>query len=132
MIAGYDDYEGAAREFCTLPTPLSSSNTLNFSVYYVDSQGNCVPGNIFSVGSGSISAYSVLDSKIHEFQENVNNLSKEKAIEMALWAVKHATYRDGFSGGYINVLEVNKTGIFHLKRTDCRSLEVGIETKIEK
>jgi 20S proteasome subunit beta 5 len=98
----------------------------------VDSQGICVPGNVFSVGSGSISAYSVLDSKIHEFHENVNNLSKEKAIEMALWAVKHATYRDGFSGGYINVLEVNKTGIFHLKRMDCRNLEVGMETKIEK
>ncbi len=91
----------------------------NFLVYYVDNEGSCVEGDLFCVGSGSMSAYSVLDSI-----EQLKDVQKEKAIDSALWAVKHATYRDGFSGGYINVIEVNSTGVFHLKRVDCRSLRI--------
>jgi 20S proteasome subunit beta 5 len=84
----------------------------------VDDSGSCVQGNLFSVGSGSLLAYSILDSKLSSFS------SKDEAINAALSAVKHATYRDGFSGGYINVLEVNETGIFHLYRTDCRNIHL--------
>ena len=91
-------------------------------MYYVDNSGICLSGNLFAVGSGSIHAYSVLDTKTKEFKEELSSMSKSKAIETALWAVKHATYRDGYSGGYINVIEVNQTGIFHLQRVDCRNL----------
>jgi 20S proteasome alpha/beta subunit len=88
-------------------------------VFHVDSEGICVEGDLFCVGSGSALAYSVLDSV-----DKLKDISKEKAIESAVWAVKHATHRDGFSGGYINVVEVNSTGVFHLKRIDCRTLVV--------
>ncbi len=47
--------------------------------------------------------------------------SREFAISTAVRAVKHATLRDGFSGGYINVLEVNSTGIHHILRVDSNS-----------
>lgn len=106
----------------TAGRPLISSS---FLVYYVDNDGSCLSGDFFSVGSGSSSAYSVVDAKLQEIQNNLKDFPKEKAIETLLWAVKHATYRDGFSGGYLNVLEVNQTGIFHLQRVDCRNLKIS-------
>ncbi len=90
-------------------------------MYYVDSEGSCVQGDLFSVGSGSILAYSILDAQKSEHEEDLSKLSKEEAIDTALRAVKHATYRDGFSGGYINVIEVNQTGTFHLRRVDVQT-----------
>lgn len=93
-------------------------------MYYVDSEGSCLQGDLFSVGSGSIVAYSILDSKKSEHEEGLSQLSKDEAVETALRAVKHATYRDGFSGGYINVIEVNQTGTFHLLRADCRDISI--------
>ena len=42
MIAGYDDTGPA--------------------LYYVDSEGQRTPGKVFSVGSGSLYAYGVLDN----------------------------------------------------------------------
>lgn len=79
---------------------------------------------MFCVGSGARYAYAILDHMIEQTNSSTGlaSLPKEKAIDTALWAVKHATYRDGYSGGYINVLEVNQTGIYHLKRVDCRDL----------
>jgi 20S proteasome subunit beta 5 len=85
-----------------------------------------VEGNLFSVGSGSRLAYSILDSKISTFS------SKDEAISAPLSAVKHSTYRDGYSGGYISVLEVNRTGIFHLQKIDCRTIHLGDLDKVVK
>jgi 20S proteasome alpha/beta subunit len=47
-----------------------------------------------------------------------------EAIDTAVKAVRHATYRDGFSGGYINVLIVNASGIHHVRRVDSRSIPI--------
>jgi 20S proteasome alpha/beta subunit len=47
-----------------------------------------------------------------------------QAIDTAVKAVRHATYRDGFSGGYINVLIVNASGIHHVRRVDSRSIPI--------
>lgn len=118
MIAGCDQVNGpSCMKFKTL---LSLHLNLCLLVYYVDSEGSCVQGDLFSVGSGSILAYSILDAKKSEHEEDLNKLSKKDAIDTALRAVKHATYRDGFSGGYINVIEVNQTGTFHLRRVDVQ------------
>lgn len=54
--------------------------------------------------------------------EGLAALSLEDAIRTAVKAVRHATYRDGFSGGYINVLVVNATGIHHVKRVDSKTI----------
>ena len=86
------------------------------NLYYVDSEGSCVQGNCFCVGSGANLAYSVLDVE--------NDLEKlrsvEDAVELATAAIRIATARDGFSGGYINVLHINSTGTHHVRRVDSR------------
>jgi 20S proteasome subunit beta 5 len=90
-----------------------------YVVYYVDSEGSCISGDSFCVGSGAHSAYSILDST------NIDSSNTaEEAVEYALWAVRHATFRDGYSGGYINVVQVNATGIFPLMRVDSRTLKL--------
>ena len=108
---------------------------------------------MFCVGSGSQFAYAVMDTingdssgrPNTEFlfesfpddgdaEEIIGSPSRltsaltrvplEQAIETAVRAVRHATYRDGFSGGYINVLVVNATGIHHIKRIDSKTIKI--------
>ena len=89
-------------------------------MYYVDSEGSCVPGNFFCVGSGANLAYSIIDSS----QKKLDDLSLEEAVELATWAIRHATYRDGYSVGYINIIHINSTGCHHIKRIDSRTLSL--------
>ena len=88
-------------------------------VYYVDSEGVCLKGNVFSVGSGSSLAYSIIDSAWEELQ---TNYTLDQAVDKAMWAVRHATYRDSYSGGYINIIHINSSGVHHIKRIDSRKL----------
>jgi len=70
---------------------------------YVDSDGARVSGSLFAVGSGSPWAYSVLDA------EYSKDLPKDRALDLAEKAVRTATDRDAFSGGFINVFFIDKT-----------------------
>lgn len=92
-------------------------------MFYVDSEGSCLRGKLFCVGSGSILAYSILDSQSKLSDEGLSHISREEAIEIAMNAVKHATMRDGYSGGYINLFEVNCTGTFHLQSKECQQMK---------
>ncbi len=67
-------------------------------IYYVDNTGLRIQGDMFSVGSGSTFALGILDS-----QEERYNLSVEDAIALGIRAIRHATFRDAYSGGYINI-----------------------------
>ena len=91
------------------------------AIYYVDSEGTCIPGQRFCVGSGSTLAYAVLDSQLETLRNN-QSAHVDDAVGVALWAIRHATYRDGYSGGYINVFHINSTGIHHLVRKDAKEL----------
>ena len=74
-----------------------SSNTFiqGAGLYYVDSDGNRMPGNVFSVGSGSLYAYGVLDSGYRW------DMTDEEAYELGRRAIYHATHRDAYSGGIV-------------------------------
>ncbi|CAM9948193.1 unnamed protein product [Discosporangium mesarthrocarpum] len=61
-------------------------------LFYVDNEGARVKGRFFSVGSGSTYAYSVLDVGYRR------DMSVQQAAALAQRAVRHATYRDAFSG----------------------------------
>lgn len=61
-------------------------------------------GERFSVGSGSTFAYGVLDTG-YDF-----NLSIPDALELGRRAIYHATHRDAYSGGSVNVFHVKETG----------------------
>lgn len=64
-------------------------------MYYVDSEGNRVPGQLFSVGSGSTYAYGVLDSGYE------TKMQDEDAFDLGRRAIYHATHRDAYSGGIV-------------------------------
>ena len=90
----------------------------------MDSEGSCVPGDFFCVGSGANLAYSVIDENKKNKNKDLRTLDLEEAVELATWAIRHATYRDGYSGGYINVIHIDKKGCHHIKRIDSRTLNM--------
>ena len=91
------------------------------ALFYVDSEGSCVPGDVFCVGSGANLAYSILDDS----EKKLSDMTVDEAVDVATWALRHATFRDSFSGGYINVIYINATGCHHLKRIDVRTMRVS-------
>lgn len=88
MIAGYDKRVIKRLE---LSKHKNCSSLLFFiqgpGLYYVDSDGSRTDGKVFSVGSGSIYAYGVLD-KGYSY-----DLEDEAAYDLGRRAIYHATYR---------------------------------------
>jgi len=74
------------------------------NLYYVDNDGTRLRGQRFSVGSGSPYAYGVLDTGYR------HDLSVDQAVELGRRAIYHATHRDAYSGGMINVYHITKEG----------------------
>lgn len=67
------------------------------SIYYVDNDGmRCKITDYCSIGSGSLSAYALLDSRYNEV------MTDEEALKLARESIMHATYRDSGSGGVNN------------------------------
>lgn len=74
------------------------------ALYYIDSDGTRLAGNLFCVGSGQTFAYGVLDAEYHY------NLSVEDALELGRRSILAATHRDAYSGGFINLYHVKEDG----------------------
>lgn len=74
------------------------------SIYYVDNKGTRIKGDMFSVGSGSTFALGVLDTDRRE------DMNEEDAIALGIKAIRHATFRDAYSGGYIAVYVITRDG----------------------
>ncbi|POM85107.1 Proteasome subunit family protein [Cryptosporidium meleagridis] len=86
-------------------------------LYYVDNEGSRVKDCKFSVGSGSLYAYGVLDSGYRY------DLTDEEAIDLGKRAIVIATNRDGGSGGLVRVYQINKNGIIkHVPGEDVSEL----------
>mmetsp|Transcript_10589 Transcript_10589/g.13783 ORF Transcript_10589/g.13783 Transcript_10589/m.13783 type:complete len:284 (+) Transcript_10589:267-1118(+) len=77
------------------------------TIYYIDNSGMRIKGDLFSVGSGSTFAFGILDTKSKEEREKMD---EEEAIDFAISAIRHATYRDAGSGGYIGVYVIKNNG----------------------
>ena len=86
------------------------------ALYYVDSEGKRLKGKRFSVGSGSLYAYGVLDAG-YKWE-----LSVEEACELARRAIFQATYRDAYSGGTVSVYHVTEKGWVKVSGDDCDDL----------
>ncbi|KAK4536274.1 hypothetical protein CDCA_CDCA08G2299 [Cyanidium caldarium] len=99
-------------------------------LYYVDNDGTRLHGKRFSVGSGSTFAYGVLD------QEYQWDMEPAAAAELGRRAVFHATHRDAFSGGYINVYHVRADGWVNLSHDDSGIAKfreyIGYERYVKK
>ena len=74
------------------------------ALYYIDSEGTRLAGNLFCVGSGQTFAYGVLDAEYHY------NLTEAEALELGSRSILAATHRDAFSGGFINLYHVKEDG----------------------
>lgn len=73
-------------------------------LFFVDNDGLCLKGQRFSVGSGSVYAYGVLDSHYRW------DLSVEEAVELGRRAIYHAGHRDAMSGGVVRVYHIHANG----------------------
>lgn len=83
---------------------LSGIDETGPNLYYINTEGSRIKGNIFSVGSGMTYAYGVLDT-FYRYDMTV-----EEAVELGKKAIYHATNRDTGSGGVVRVYHVHKDG----------------------
>ncbi|KAK7591172.1 hypothetical protein V9T40_002785 [Parthenolecanium corni] len=86
------------------------------SLYYIDSEGTRTQGKVFSVGSGSVYAYGVLDSGYKW------DLTDEEAYELGRSSIMYATHRDAYSGGIIRVYHIKADGWKHISNQDASDL----------
>merc|ERR1712216_658300 len=73
-------------------------------LFYCDSDGDRIKGDMFSVGSGSTFAYGVFDNGYNW------DLEDEAAQELGRRAIYHATHRDAYSGGTVSVYHIKEEG----------------------
>ena len=78
------------------------------SIYYVDQEGTRLKGEMFAVGSGSTFALGILDTE--STPESRMEMIEDEAVVLAVRAIRHATYRDAYSGGYIGVYVIKQDG----------------------
>ncbi|KAK3882337.1 hypothetical protein Pcinc_003858 [Petrolisthes cinctipes] len=95
-------------------------------LYYVDSDGNRMAGNVFSVGSGSINAYGVMDTGYSW------DLTDTQARELGRKAIYHATHRDAYSGGIVRVYQITKEGWTKISEEDSKNLHYQYEEEKKK
>ncbi|XP_045063561.1 proteasome subunit beta type-5-like [Coregonus clupeaformis] len=86
-------------------------------LYYVDSEGNRVCGDLFAVGSGSMYAYGIVDSGLKQ-----KDLTVEEACDLDRRAIYQATYCDAYSGGQVNLYHVHSEGWTRMSQSDVLML----------
>lgn len=96
-------------------------------LYYVDSDGTRMANDMFSVGSGSTFAYGVMD------QGYSYDMEVDDARELGRRAIYHATHRDAYSGGTVNLYHMMETGWLKVSSSDVGPLhyEYAAQKKAE-
>lgn len=104
MICGWDKtVRPALSILADLVSPLLLDSQ-GPALFYVDSDGTRLKGDLFSVGSGSTFAYGVLD------QGYSYDMSDEDAQELGRRSIYAAAHRDAFSGNTVNIYHVKENG----------------------
>merc|ERR1711865_325113 len=85
-------------------------------LYYCDSDGTRLHGNVFSVGSGSTFAYGCLDSGYKQ------DMTVAEAGELGRRSIYHATHRDAYSGGTVSVYHIGENGWTKISQTNVEEL----------
>lgn len=86
------------------------------ALFYVDSDGTRLKGDVFSVGSGSTFAYGVLDQGYRW------DLDDEAALELGRRSIYAAAHRDAFSGNTVNLYIVKEDGWRFIQNYDVNLL----------
>jgi len=74
------------------------------ALYYIDSDGTRLSGDLFCVRSGQTLPYGVLDA---EYKYEMN---EEEALQLGKWRILAAMHGDAFFGGSINLYHVKGSG----------------------
>lgn len=85
-------------------------------LFYVDSDGTRMENDMFCVGSGATFAYGVLDAGYSY------DMSVEDARELGRRAIYHATHRDAYSGGQVNLYHMQADGWTKISATNVLPL----------
>ncbi|XP_076840086.1 proteasome subunit beta type-11b [Brachyhypopomus gauderio] len=114
-LCGWDGDEGSLRgRTRTGDEQITASKHTGPRLYYVCSDGLRLQGELFSVGSGSPYAYSVLDERIQW------GLGVDEAVSIAREAVYRATHRDAYSGNNVDLYHVTAKGWRRRQREDLK------------
>jgi len=115
-------YKGMGLSMGTMITGVTAQE--GPALYYIDSDGTRLAGNLFCVGSGQTFAYGVLDAEYRY------NLEVEEALELGRRSILAATHRDAYSGGFINLYHVKEEG--WVKHGFSDTNPIFWKTKLEK
>ncbi|XP_062414334.1 proteasome subunit beta type-8-like [Pungitius pungitius] len=85
-------------------------------LYYVDDQGTRLSGRMFSTCCGSSYAYGVVDSGYRE------DMTVDEAYELGRRGIAHATHRDAYSGGAVNMYHMQQDGWIKVCKDDVSEL----------
>uniref|UniRef100_A0A1A7WCK5 Proteasome subunit beta n=1 Tax=Iconisemion striatum TaxID=60296 RepID=A0A1A7WCK5_9TELE len=85
-------------------------------LYYVNQNGTRLSGRMFSTGSGNGYAYGVVDSGYKE------DMTVEEAYELGRRGITHATHRDSYSGGVVNMYHMREDGWIKVCKDDVSEL----------
>ncbi|KAL6461113.1 hypothetical protein MHYP_G00310790 [Metynnis hypsauchen] len=85
-------------------------------LYYVDDDGTRLSGRMFSTGCGNSYAYGVVDSGYRE------DMTVEEAYELGRRGIAHATHRDAYSGGVVNLYHMKEDGWIKVCKEDVSEL----------
>ena len=83
---------------------VGGSDSKGTHLYYCDSDGNRVKGDVFTVGSGGTYAHGIIDSH-RRF-----DMTEAEAVNLAKKAIYEATYCDSGSGGLVNIVVIDEKG----------------------
>uniref|UniRef100_A0A8C2VM29 Proteasome subunit beta 11 n=1 Tax=Chinchilla lanigera TaxID=34839 RepID=A0A8C2VM29_CHILA len=119
MLSGY-----RGLDLC-VATTLCGWDRSGPALFYVYSDGTRLPGDVFSVGSGSPYAYGVLDRGYRY------DMSTQEAYALARRAVAHATRRDAYSGGSVDLFHVRESGWEYVSRSDACVLYMELRVSPE-
>ena len=108
-------------EGLSVGTMIAGVDASGAGLHYVDDDGHRFKGDCFAVGSGCPFAYAVLDAA-YGGRDAARSMGERDAVELGLKAIRHATYRDQFSGGWINVFVVADDGWRQVLRVDSGAL----------
>jgi len=109
MVTGWDKTVRPSHCYNIASTHISSQGPV---LHYVDSDGQRLKNDLFSVGSGSTHAYGVLDG------EYKYDMTEAEALELGRRAIYHATYRDAYSGGSVRSKSSDLNNSFSASHTD--------------
>jgi len=107
------DYKGMG---LSMGTMICGWDKTGPAIFYVDSDGSRLKGDLFSVGSGSTFAYGVLDQGYRW------DLTDQEAQELGRRAIVAAGHRDAYSGNTNNLYHLRENGWEFLGTRDISEL----------